>query len=394
MITNPWQNIQTQFHGTSEQIQRQTARIKERAQARALQRSQPDLLREFDARFSRNLTLAQSKFDDPNFSCNNIPWPKDPNFFGRELVLAEMHQRLDHQSPKAEFRSWALWGMAGIGKTQIALTYAHERLAEGVPVVLWIKGDTALNIDTSFTDTALKLDLEGAVENGDHEHNRFLVTTWLRETSRVLLVLISSQGSHFTDVCSGLDWLIVFDNVDNPNNLRNRWPSGKHGSILVTSRSQVVCNHPAAGGCLIPCFTAEEGSRCLMKFLARDRYSDEEAASANAFSDALGGLPLALLLMGTQIRKRGKQIHQFLGQYEKNPTRLHQTPKTGIESLYYDKGLDTVWQESFGSLDRDSLVILGIMSFLAADDIPYSLFVSDHPRSLPPFLDFCDDEMR
>ncbi|KAM0801935.1 hypothetical protein BDR22DRAFT_146042 [Usnea florida] len=369
----PWQNLQTEFHETSEQIQRQTARVKERAQARALQRSQPDLLREFDARFSRNMTLTQSKFGDPDFSCTNVPWPKDPNFYGRETILAELHQKLDHQPTNPELRSWALWGLAGIGKTQIALTYAYERLAEGVPAVFWIKGDTALNIDTSFTEIALKLGLEGAVENGDHEHNRFLVTSWLREAS--------------------LNWLIIFDNVDNPNNLRNRWPPGKHGSILITSRSQVVCNHPAAGGYLVPCFTAQEGSQCLMKLLARGQYSEEEQASANAFSDVLGGLPLALLLMGTQIRKRGKQIQQFLIQYEKNPARLHQTPKTGIESLYYDRGLDTVWQETFGSLEPESLAILGTMSLLAADDIPYTLFVSEHPDLLPSSLSFCSDEI-
>lgn len=131
-----------------------------------------------------------------------------------------------------------------------------------------------------------------------------------------------------------------------------------------------------------------------MKFLARGQYSEKEIASANAFSDAVGGLPLALLLMGTQMRKRGKMIEQFLGQYEKNPARLHQTPKTGVDSLYYDRGLDTVWQETFGSLEPDSLAVFGTISLLAADDIPYTLFVSDHPDSLPFSLRFCDDDMR
>ena len=144
----------------------------------------------------------------------------------------------------------------------------------------------------------------------------------------------------------------------------------------------------------MPLFTAEEGSQCLMKFLARNQYSKEEETSANKFSNVLGGLPLALTLMGTQIRIRGKQIHQFLVQYEKNPSRLHQTPKTGVESLYYDKGLDTVWQESFGSLKPDNLAILGTMSFLAADDILYSFFVSENSKSLPPSLAFCSDELR
>ena len=175
-----------------DQIQRQTGRLIQRAQARALasqQRSQVELLRELEDRFGTKLSLAQAKSDELNFSCNNVPWPKDPNFCGRETILNEIHKKLDHSETEAEFRSWALWGMAGIGKTHTALEYAQNRIAEGVNAVFWIKGDTALNIDTSFTEIAFKLDLKGAVENGDHVHNRFLVTTWLRNTSENISIL-------------------------------------------------------------------------------------------------------------------------------------------------------------------------------------------------------------
>ena len=87
-----WDTIQEQFGKMIKQVQRQMTRRNERAQARALQSSQPNF-RESDGRFNRNLSLARSQSDHPRFSCNNIPWPKDPTFHGRDSILAEVQKQ-------------------------------------------------------------------------------------------------------------------------------------------------------------------------------------------------------------------------------------------------------------------------------------------------------------
>ena len=101
------------------QVQRQTTRMKEKDQARALQSSQPNF-RESDGRFNRNLSLARSKSDHPMFSCSIIPWPKDPAFHGRDSILAEIHKQSDRQLTQREFRYWDLCGVGGRRKIATA----------------------------------------------------------------------------------------------------------------------------------------------------------------------------------------------------------------------------------------------------------------------------------
>lgn len=96
--------------------------------------------------------------------------------------MAEIHKVLDQSDPP-EFRSWALWGQGGIGKTQTALAYAYHRVEDGVKAVFWVKSETALDIGASFTDIAVALNLDGAEAGGNHDQNRFLVTKWLQQTS-------------------------------------------------------------------------------------------------------------------------------------------------------------------------------------------------------------------
>jgi DNA replication protein DnaC len=184
-------DVKTEFEQTRARIKKQTERIKERAQARALRRSQPEVWADMEREFHHGLTLSDSK-EEVELPCENLPWPADPNFCGRVAILDELHKKLDHDEKQPFFRSFALYGIPGIGKTQTALAYAHQRVKSGVKAVLWVQAETMLDIDTSFTKIAVKLGLKGAVESGDHTQNRYLVTKWLQKTRKVPTNL--SQG--------------------------------------------------------------------------------------------------------------------------------------------------------------------------------------------------------
>jgi DNA replication protein DnaC len=110
-------------------------------------------------------------------------------------VLKQLHESLDHDPAKPEFRSFALYGTPGVGKTSVALMYAHHRIQEGVQVVLWINSETSADVEKSFTEIAVKtLRLPGAEENGDANQNRNRVITWLQQCRRfpVLVFKISN----------------------------------------------------------------------------------------------------------------------------------------------------------------------------------------------------------
>jgi hypothetical protein len=180
LALGPILDCQGEFETARQRIKKQTNRIKERAQARSLRRSQPEMLQELEEKF-RAINLDQGA----NLPSDNLRLPPDPNFCGRGDVLKVLRQKLDHNPSKPEFQSFALYGIPGIGKTSAALVYAHERIAAGIQAVFWVSSETSPDIDKSFTDIAVNtLKLRGADENGNAKQNRNLVVTWLQQTSR------------------------------------------------------------------------------------------------------------------------------------------------------------------------------------------------------------------
>lgn len=117
--------------------------------------------------------------------CYEIPFSRNRNFRYREteLTMVDSYLRLDTQSPT--IKSLALWGTGGVGKTQIALEYAYQRVDAGLESVLWVNCETGLSVARSFTQIAKSLKLEGVMDDENTDKNRHLVLTWFRNTGNV-----------------------------------------------------------------------------------------------------------------------------------------------------------------------------------------------------------------
>lgn len=81
-----------------------------------------------------------------------IPHSRNKRFFGRRTILDGMHEKLVN-SDSSQQRKFALTGMAGSGKTQIALEYTYSHLEE-YRVVIWILADSWEKIGQGFGDAA------------------------------------------------------------------------------------------------------------------------------------------------------------------------------------------------------------------------------------------------
>ena len=183
---------------------------------------------------------------------------------------------------------------------------------------------------------------------------------------------------------------MIMDNVEDIALIRNAWPVASHGAILVTSRNDIVSIDPAAGGMEIEVFKEDDGSSFLMTLIGRESYSADERGAARQLSARLGGLPLALATMASQVRLRRKSVADFLVLYERHPRQLHKE-RRGIEA-FYKLSLVSCWQTAFEFLGDDASVILGIVALVAPDSIPETLFKLQDSSSLPSELSFCEDE--
>src|SRR5664280_2345305 len=132
----------------------------------------------------------------------------------RDRMLEELHARL---SGAITVVVQALHGMGGVGKTQLAVEYAH-RFAPDYQLVWWIDADQPALIPDQFAVLAPKLGLPAQLPGPE-------------AVEAVRQVLQDRDG-----------WLLVFDNVTDPRDLQPYRPAVASGRVLVTSR------HPGWGG--------------------------------------------------------------------------------------------------------------------------------------------------
>lgn len=180
---NAWQTFRNDFSRTIMRIKRMSSMVEGEADMIRMQQDK--------SRYQEVLELLSvMKLDKVNsqqrFLYNNIPFPASTKFSGREDVLEAVHKALDPGSRGALLKSVALFGMGGIGKTQIAIQYAYQNLRH-FEAVLWVAADNAIAIGHSFRAIAEGLELLGSGdESKDAAAAVWTVKNWLTTTSKPL----------------------------------------------------------------------------------------------------------------------------------------------------------------------------------------------------------------
>src|SRR5260370_10316832 len=85
-----------------------------------------------------------------------LPFQQNRFFTGRETQIAQ----LDHFLKESDTQPVSICGLGGVGKTQLALEYAHRRHAEEIyQAVLWVDAEDKTVLETGYISLALKLGL-------------------------------------------------------------------------------------------------------------------------------------------------------------------------------------------------------------------------------------------
>ena len=102
-------------------------------------------------------------------------------FYGREPDLDAITTHLAKFQPRNGTQSFTIFGIGGVGKSSLAAAFAHACRANSTyDAIFWIRSETSIALQKSFTDIAWALELPRA--SGDHGGNIILVQNWLNRT--------------------------------------------------------------------------------------------------------------------------------------------------------------------------------------------------------------------
>lgn len=277
----------------------------------------------------------------------NVPFRKNPKFFGRERLLAELGKAAGARVVKV------LRGGGGTGKTAVATEYAFRYRSE-FDVVWWVRADQPATLVGDYAELAGALDPTAAGE-ANQQAAVLAARHWLEHNKR---------------------WLLIFDNADEPESATMLEPPLAHlidlvprvtlGQVLVTTRDATWNRHAELEPMAL--FDRDEARDFLR---LRAGATDEQAAAAIA--DRLGRLPLALEQAGAYIEATSISLAGYLD-------RLRSSPAQALargQPRDRDRGdtVATTWKVSaervrpqLGAMD-----ILEVCAFLAPERIPREL---------------------
>ncbi|WP_329186924.1 FxSxx-COOH system tetratricopeptide repeat protein [Actinacidiphila glaucinigra] len=209
------------------------------------------------------------------------------DFAGRETEIARLRESLVKGNRAVVH---ALHGMGGVGKTQLALEYAH-RFAGQYDLVWWIDAEQPDEIPVRYTEIATRLGIAKPDAGAEANARALLTHLDLRER-----------------------WLLILDNAEDPDQIEP-WLAQGPGHTLITSRNPNWAG--TARSTPLNVFTRTDSLTYL-----QGRVSGMSDEQGNTLAVHLGDLPLALAQAAGVITHGGMSLDLYRQLLTSNTTRI------------------------------------------------------------------------
>jgi len=246
-----------------------------------------------------------------------------------------------------------LTGMRGSGKTQLAAAVAARCEEEGWPLVAWIHAASRKEIIVDLYEVALRIGIDAP--------KNIPLEVIVR---RLLAQLRSAEAA---------DRLFVFDNVENPGDLRDLIPEGTGVRTLITTTRHLDWDGQGWLRCTVDAFDREQSITLLC-----ERTGDTHRKAADRIAEALGDVPLAITQAAATAQQGGYSLSDYLDRLSHHPLESRMgclegascPDAVGIALLMaYEQVLEQL-RTTHPQQERIAVSLLDALSLLAASGVP------------------------
>lgn len=307
--------------------------------------------------------------------CFMVPQLRNPDFVGRTEILDGIDKHLHPSAPPSaeQSQTWlfALCGMGGIGKTDLAVEYAYSR-RHNFDAIFWLEAAGVSQLASDFGRIPTQLGLQTPEEAESLESSIEIAKTWLANPLS-------------TPERTNCRWLLIFDNADNLDVITNYVPHQGNGAVLVTSRDPFAKDHFFSNGSGIDVkpLSLDDGAALLHKLIPKtdETHSIDEQDAAVELATHLDGLPLAVAQMAAFIRRRHLSVREFMSLYANDAryAEIHNI-SSPLQQRRYGYTLATAY--SFEELNANATRLLSVLAFLNPDRVQEHIFVNKNASSM------------
>jgi hypothetical protein len=310
-----------------------------------------------------------------------VPVGRNSKFAGREDDLEKLDGILF--SKRNDFTKAAVYGLGGIGKTQVVLELAY-RTRDRIPdcSIIWVPALTAEIFRRAYQEIGRQLKIPG-IDSPDCDVEE-----------RVKDYLSSEYQGR---------WLLIVDNADDTElwskraarangdvskSLINSLPRSSKGSIVLTTRNRTIAaDFSGVPGATIEVLKMNEGIaiQLFQKSVLNESVA-QDVENIRLLLEELAYLPLAISQATSYINQTGTPVPNYLeilrGQ---EADKIELLSKDFEDEGRYDADLDpsctrnaiaTTWLISFEQIQKQShnaTNYLAFMAFMEPKDIPLSM---------------------
>jgi len=220
-------------------------------------------------------------------------------------------------------------------------------------MVLWAKADSHETLVSHLVTLASVLELRGKDaedQNAVADH----VKNWLQNNN---------------------GWLLVLDNVEDPQLVRQFIPAQPDSRILLTSQIHIMDLLGMPKGVNLDVMPPDDAVEFLYRRTERDPNDAAEREAAYELAHELGYFPLALEQSGAYVSATKARFQDYLMSYRKRSFQLLGGKR--IIAGEYQYPVAKTWAMSFRKVEEASEAaadLLRISAFLNPDDIPFEIF--------------------